>query len=170
MPDIPLPVAMPPGEAGDMIYHNGAAWTALKAPAEEKWLRHPGGATAPVWSDLIVPDHRIEDHVNFSFTIYGHVELSRINPEKIIERFPNGAPNVLRAIGIWMIGDYWESLTYVQLINEDTGEVLAQVNAKEYYKKLDIPLPESTWIVFKARTDTESDREVWAALVLAIIT
>ena len=43
---------MPVGEAGDMIYHDGEKWTALKAPAEEKWLKHPGAPSAPVWADL----------------------------------------------------------------------------------------------------------------------
>jgi len=45
-------VAMPIGEAGDMIYHNGTKWTALKAPATEKWLKHPGGAVPPEWADV----------------------------------------------------------------------------------------------------------------------
>jgi len=44
--------AMPVGEHGDMIYHDAEKWTALKAPTTEKWLKHPGGATAPVWTDL----------------------------------------------------------------------------------------------------------------------
>jgi len=44
--------AMPIGEHGDMIYHDAEKWTALKAPTTEKWLKHPGGAAAPVWSDL----------------------------------------------------------------------------------------------------------------------
>jgi len=43
---------MPVGEAGDMIYHDGEKWTALKAPAAEKWLKHPGDGAAPEWSDL----------------------------------------------------------------------------------------------------------------------
>jgi len=41
-----------PGAKGDMIYHDGAKWATLYRPTTKKWLRHPGGATPPVWDDL----------------------------------------------------------------------------------------------------------------------
>jgi len=46
-------IAMPIGELGDMIYHDGTKWTALKAPATEKMLKHPGGAVPPEWADFV---------------------------------------------------------------------------------------------------------------------
>jgi len=41
-----------PGEHGDMIYHDAEKWTRLPRPAEERWLKHPGGAVAPTWESL----------------------------------------------------------------------------------------------------------------------
>ena len=61
---------MPVGEAGDMIYHDGEKWTALKAPAAEKWLKHPGDGAAPEWADLPVAGDPYTDYIYVWYRVF----------------------------------------------------------------------------------------------------
>ena len=72
---------MPVGEAGDMIYHDGEKWTALKAPAAEKWLKHPGDGAAPEWADLPTtePGLVLVDHDSGS----GDITITGLDKDRI---------------------------------------------------------------------------------------
>ena len=115
------------------------------------------------------PAHRIEEHTNFAFTLHGKAEAVAAGSEAEILKWPSGAPNKFKAIGLYCMSDYFTHDIKVQLYDASNLQPLEEVDAWDQYKKIEVEIPGNIWLSLKAINGDTATRDIWGAVVLSTV-